>query len=385
MQRFATRLLGAALAIAAVVAAHSDVLAQDVWTLKQPIRRFVPRNDFAQIVSERADPGGGSVDINVDGKVLGLCPGGIETVHFEWHFPQDIARVSAGMSLDAKIEARPAGSSKPCPGGIADRSNIVLYGSSGVTSPLSEDDRRSVEIDRFYGHSRGGIDYASAKGKGEQVTATVVTTPGPLKPDSPNAYFYIALNVPGSAPSIAYVYYYEGHTAGGGGGGGGGNFSIEPGTDRMGGDYRDFDLPQARFELCRDACASDAMCKAFTYADPGFRGPNAHCWLKSTVYPGRPAAGPLISGVKGAGGPPPPPNAAVSVEPNTDRMGSDYRSFDLPQPDYQLCRQACAGDPVCRAYTYVRPGVQKPSAVCYLKAAVPPAKPSDCCTSGVKG
>jgi hypothetical protein len=32
----------------------------------------------------------------------------------------------------------------------------------------------------------------------------------------------------------------------------------------------------------------------------------------------------------------------------------------------------------------VRPGVQGPHARCALKNAVPPARPADCCLSGVK-
>jgi hypothetical protein len=64
--------------------------------------------------------------------------------------------------------------------------------------------------------------------------------------------------------------------------------------------------------------------------------------------------------------------AAVTVEPNVDRPGGDYWSFDLPAPEYRLCENACADDLRCQAYTYVPPGVQGPSARCWLKDQVPP-------------
>lgn len=76
--------------------------------------------------------------------------------------------------------------------------------------------------------------------------------------------------------------------------------------------------------------------------------------------------------------------AGTTVEPNTDRGGADYISHDLPAPDPALCRKACDQDPKCRAYTYVKPGVQGPLARCYLKDPAPAARPNECCVSGVK-
>ena len=72
-------------------------------------------------------------------------------------------------------------------------------------------------------------------------------------------------------------------------------------------------------------------------------------------------------------------------EPDTDRMGLDFTSFNLPMSEPQLCQDACAGDPKCKAYTYVKPGVQDPHyARCWLKHSIPPSKVSSCCVSGVK-
>ena len=76
--------------------------------------------------------------------------------------------------------------------------------------------------------------------------------------------------------------------------------------------------------------------------------------------------------------------SAVGMEFKTDRPGSDYKNFDLPRASPELCRDACASDPNCRAFTYVRPRIQGPNARCWLKSGVPTAASSDCCVSGVK-
>src|SRR5262245_11621283 len=182
---------------------------------------------------------------------------------------------------------------------------------------------------------------------------------------------------------------------------------LEWNVDRPGSDYRSFDLVTPSPETCQSTCMSEPQCVAFTYVNPGIQGPSARCWLKSAV----PAPVPqtcCVSGTKyaTAEAPPPPPPAAPPPpppppptsnwqgqpvapppgqwEPNTDRPGEDYRSFDLPAPRPESCREACWGEPRCRAFTYVRPGVQGPSARCWLKHTVPPARPNDCCLSGVK-
>ncbi|MGZ5437092.1 MAG: PAN domain-containing protein [Pyrinomonadaceae bacterium] len=75
---------------------------------------------------------------------------------------------------------------------------------------------------------------------------------------------------------------------------------------------------------------------------------------------------------------------SLTVEDGVDRPGFDYRNFDLPQANSELCRDACANDSNCLAYTFVRPGIQGPRAKCWLKSKVPPAGQSSCCISGVK-
>ena len=78
------------------------------------------------------------------------------------------------------------------------------------------------------------------------------------------------------------------------------------------------------------------------------------------------------------------PKDGTDVEYDTDRPGSDYRGFDLPEANFELCRRACADDANCKAYTYVKPGVQGANARCYLKSPAPAGQKRNCCISGTK-
>jgi len=77
-------------------------------------------------------------------------------------------------------------------------------------------------------------------------------------------------------------------------------------------------------------------------------------------------------------------NLSLSEEVNVDRPGRDYRDFDLGGPRFELCRDACANDSDCKAFTYVKPSYQAANARCWLKSGAPKPAPSDCCISGVK-
>ncbi len=73
------------------------------------------------------------------------------------------------------------------------------------------------------------------------------------------------------------------------------------------------------------------------------------------------------------------------IEVNTDRPGLDYKSFNLPYPDYRLCQKACEKETQCKAWTYVRPyTIQGTYARCWLKGNVPKPVKRNCCISGVK-
>jgi hypothetical protein len=172
-----------------------------------------------------------------------------------------------------------------------------------------------------------------------------------------------------------------------------GDRGMEDNTDRPGSDYARFN-PPADPENCRLACMNDrGRCVSWTYVRPGVQEPQAVCYLKNAA----PAATPnncCVSGVLPGGRRTPEgrlvPESApretirAGMENNTDRAGSDYARLNLPA-DPENCRLACMNDRGrCVSWTYVRPGVQEPGAVCYLKNAAPPPAPNNCCVSGVR-
>jgi hypothetical protein len=67
-----------------------------------------------------------------------------------------------------------------------------------------------------------------------------------------------------------------------------------------------------------------------------------------------------------------------------DRPGMDYRSFEMDDANVNTCEFACTKEAQCRAWTYVKPGVQGPMARCWLKTGVPLPRLNGCCTSGLK-
>ena len=71
------------------------------------------------------------------------------------------------------------------------------------------------------------------------------------------------------------------------------------------------------------------------------------------------------------------------LETNIDRPGYDYHYFNLAQPSPDQCRDACNKDLMCRAFTYVHPGLQTAQAGCYLKWTVPKSFANGCCVSGI--
>ena len=62
--------------------------------------------------------------------------------------------------------------------------------------------------------------------------------------------------------------------------------------------------------------------------------------------------------------------------------GGDYDHFDAHTP--QVCQNTCAGEPHCKGWTWVIPGVNGPKAHCWLESTVPAElTPDQNCTSGL--
>jgi hypothetical protein len=69
---------------------------------------------------------------------------------------------------------------------------------------------------------------------------------------------------------------------------------------------------------------------------------------------------------------------ALSLEPGVDRPGYDFRRISSPSPE--ACRDACANEPQCLAFTYVKNALGD----CFLKNNPSKPSPSERCVSGVR-
>jgi hypothetical protein len=143
---------------------------------------------------------------------------------------------------------------------------------------------------------------------------------------------------------------------------------------------RYFPMQDAFPDRCRDACAAEAACVAYTYVNPGaFRaGDPPMCYLSSAI--GQRVSSPCcVSGVKSAGG----------LGPDVD--GSTLRDAKIltyyTSPSAAACRADCERDSErCAGFSWVRPGAFHPgdAPMCYLASSYAEQVASSCCVSGVK-
>ncbi|WP_437298564.1 PAN domain-containing protein [Sorangium sp. So ce426] len=66
-------------------------------------------------------------------------------------------------------------------------------------------------------------------------------------------------------------------------------------------------------------------------------------------------------------------SVSTQLELGWDRPGGDYIGYYLNEPRASHCAYFCSQDSQCKAFTYVPPGVQGTTAVCWLKSSVPGA------------
>jgi hypothetical protein len=150
--------------------------------------------------------------------------------------------------------------------------------------------------------------------------------------------------------------------------------------DRPGGDYQSSVVASGDPADCALVCERDRRCRAWSFNYPTEIAGGALCWLKSNV-PARTQNNCCVSGVRGAG----------VVEPRTgaeevsiDRLGGDYRNFELNSGDGDdACKAACVSDNKCRAWTYARPGYIAREAHCFLKKDIKPPRRKAGFISGV--
>lgn len=152
------------------------------------------------------------------------------------------------------------------------------------------------------------------------------------------------------------------------------------GYDRPGGDYNSAPVRSGDPAVCAARCDRDKSCRAWSFSYPRTQAREAMCRLKNTVTALKEDSC-CVSGVRGAALIEP---KAGLMEFSIDRMGGDYRSFDIAaDPAGASCAKACQSDNRCRAFTYVRPGYGGTSARCYLKDKITRPRRKPCCISGV--
>lgn len=139
----------------------------------------------------------------------------------------------------------------------------------------------------------------------------------------------------------------------------------EPFVDRPGGDYHSYEANDR--QQCAMSCGSIARCQAYTYVTA-----TRTCWLKDSVP--EPRKDPCcFSGVRLMG----------HHEINVDRLGGDLRP-GFPADSPAECERSCKMEDQCRAYTWVKPGIQAVTGMCWLKGSHRPQRADNCCVSGVK-
>lgn len=174
------------------------------WTFYK-VRVFSDLNSNASIVKEKYDSSGGQVEINVNGNVYGLCPGGAETLRFDWNFNGSITPVNPGKGVSASLEAS-AAYGKPCTGGLASRTVFAMYGSNGQVNPFNAEETSAIDGGRFYWESGNRL-WANPSAGATRGGFTVKVNDKATLPGKNRAWF--SLNIETPAGSVRYVYLYQ--------------------------------------------------------------------------------------------------------------------------------------------------------------------------------
>lgn len=145
-------------------------------------------------------------------------------------------------------------------------------------------------------------------------------------------------------------------------------------VDMPGNDYTNFNAGSA--VICRDSCAGDSRCQAFTFVKPVKPASIGQCWLKDKI------PNPVRNNCCFSGTHRSITYGSLKPEYNTDRPGSDYKDFNADS--VAQCQTACEDEGSCRSWTFVMKGVQGPRPHCWLKNAVALPFPNLKTVSGVK-
>jgi hypothetical protein len=423
------------LLLASAIALPRPALADqgDIWTLQDIHLNTVGvgLHPSVTIVSQKMDSTGGFIEFNLSGdNYFKSCPGGAERVRFSWRFATDVFQLTEGGETTVVVSGEPLHVSAPCTGGLATRARITASGTKGGSPSIDPKMLELIDTDRTFAVRDIIADrFAAASGADGSRTSTtryIQLDAYGIRRELYYAYFIVQFQFFGGGDmQAAYVYRHGTETpmkppvvgerdCGG--------FTLGPDItakwQQMGGKAGTLGCPQ-KDEA--EASASPAGTTGrFVVFNGGViishrSGPQAgrtfelhgciathfqkmggtSSWLGFPVsdeydIPGgrrsdfeggyitwNAATGGCMAHSDGS--------ARLTMESGVDMPGSDFANFDLASDNPALCRDACATDNMCVAYTFVRPGVQGSAARCWLKSSRPGASlASDCCVSGVR-
>jgi hypothetical protein len=227
-------------------------------------------------------------------------------------------------------------------------------------------------LTRQWGTDMRGADYTRFPARGAEECQSACASDGrcaayTYRLDDRTCYLKGAVPAPSQDRNAVSGFKTGGQGWTGGGGGWGGRLSEQWGLDRRGGDYTSFAARDLR--QCQSQCLEQPQCRAYT-----FRRDTRECFLKSVVNSPRRDDG-VVTGTKGGGGG--GGFGRLTEERGFDRRGGDYNGF--ASPGVPACKQACAGDRRCRAYTY-----RFDTRECFLKDRVYRPSRDDRTLTGVK-
>lgn len=149
--------------------------------------------------------------------------------------------------------------------------------------------------------------------------------------------------------------------------------TIEKGFDRPGAEFMSAPVPT--LDHCRTLCfdhgsvdlSAAQRCLAYT-----FRASTKMCSLKNAT----PAPVPDADAVSGL-------HVIVKFGDNgVSYPENNIRGADFDTRNPVECQDKCRGDKSCRAWTWMKPGMETVSGHCHLKDSVPLGKRDNCCVSG---
>ncbi len=161
-----------------------------------------------------------------------------------------------------------------------------------------------------------------------------------------------------------------------------------PGTNLKGSNWHYVDIQNDDPANCQHICRLHTECAAWTYVSPKTPGQAGRCFLKQ-VIPEQFEDSCCTSGIEQAPIPeyrvPPavPPTVAGALR-GIDFFGGGYGSTPGSGASIDACQQACKGESLCVAWTYVRAGVIGPDGICSLKSSLSTVVHSTCCVSGAQ-